>query len=72
MQDSRSTCEGCGEPLTPMRYRGNTKRFCSERCRVRVYRRDTPGYLEREREAQRARYRARVGAGTTSDEPRTS
>lgn len=60
MDNNTGRCEGCGEPLAPMKYQGNPKRFCSERCRVRAYRRDQPGYRERELAAQRARARARA------------
>lgn len=47
--------------MPPVKYggRGGLKSFCSERCRVRVYRRERAGYAERERDASRRRARAK-------------
>lgn len=30
-------CARCRSPLTPRRYRGNPRKWCSERCRVATY-----------------------------------
>lgn len=40
----RTHCQGCGTPLAPRAYRGGmSKRWCSERCRMRIARRGLAG-----------------------------
>jgi len=33
-----TTCAGCGNPLPPLEYRGNARKWCSDACRLRTLR----------------------------------
>ena len=57
MEDATRLCPECGMAMPPVKHggRGGLKRFCSERCRVRVYRREHPEYVAKSRDQDRAR-----------------
>lgn len=70
MADDSRICDGCAAPLTPMKRPGNPKRFCSEKCRVRVYYTENPDKLEQRRAASRERAQKRVAAREAALPPR--
>jgi hypothetical protein len=57
MNDYPCAC-GCGALIEFVPY-GKQRRWASDACRVRQYRREHAGYVEREREANRLRKRSR-------------
>ena len=61
MTDSTRLCRGCGNGLQALKRQGNPRKWCSEACRVRFYRENTPGHKARRAEKERARA-ARVEA----------
>lgn len=68
MADITRRCAGCGTELTPMKYRGNPKKWCSERCRVKHYRDSNPEY--RARAAEQAKRRAVMIEAAKPPKPR--
>lgn len=67
MDQNTRACEGCGDALTPMKHQGNPKRYCSERCRVKIYRRDNPEAMARKNESAKLRARARAAERDATD-----
>lgn len=64
MTDSTRLCRGCGNELPALKRQGNPRKWCSEACRVRFYRENTPGHKARRSERERAR-----AARVESDKP---
>lgn len=69
MEDTTRLCPECGMAMPPVKHggRGGLKRFCSERCRVRVYRREHPEYVAKSRERGRIRAQKKAAERDLAD-----
>lgn len=67
MDQTTNRCRGCSVEL-PKQKSGNPRKWCSEACRVRAFRRSHPEYVARQ--AQRAREEAAQRAKAVREDPR--
>lgn len=69
MEDTTRLCPECGKAMPPVKHggRGGLKRFCSERCRVRVYRREHPEYVAKSREQGQIRAQKKAAERELAD-----